>query len=183
MVRLATPSDAGAILKIYTPYIVDTNLTFEITPPSLEEFSQRLAHIAEQYPLLVYQDEAGSILGYAYASRFRERAAYDYTVSVSVYVDGAHHTAGVGTALYERLLALLRRQNYLVCIAIVTLPNKKSVNFHKKFGFTEIGTFPRVGYKLNAWHDVLFLDKHLGEQTQIPKPIIPMARLDVSDLL
>lgn len=153
VIRLATATDSGEILNIYKPFIENTPITFEITVPSVTEFSYRIESIIHQYPYLVYEID-NTVVGYAYASRHRKREAYCYDVDVSLYVLHEYHGSGVAHKLYGCLFKLLDELGYINAYASITVPNEKSIKFHQKFGFTAIGTHHKTGYKLGQWHDV-----------------------------
>jgi len=161
--RPATPADAPALLAIYTPIVRDTAISFEYEPPGIEEFAGRIATISQSYPWLVAESESGEILGYAYASRYRTRAAYDRSVESTVYVAEKARGRGVGRALYARLFALLAEQGIRMVYAIITLPNEGSVGLHDTFGFKTIGVHRNAGFKFGAWHEVVWMDKDLWE--------------------
>jgi len=152
-IRLVTQEDSDAILKIYLPFITDTVVTFEYKVPTLTEFKERMADIQKNYPWLVCEIN-NRITGYAYASRFREREAYKWSVDFSVYVDPEYHGKGIGKALYFALSELLKLQGYYNAYAGVTLPNVKSEGLHESFGFKAVGVYHKVGYKFDRWHDV-----------------------------
>lgn len=161
-IRPATPADAEELLKIYSPFITDTAVSFETEIPSVEDFSERIKNIAKKYPYLVC--EAGDkIVGYAYASPHRPRAAYRYSVDISVYIEPSYHRRGIGKALYTKLFELLRNQNIYTVYAGIALPNDASIGLHKSMGFAEIGIYHKVGYKNKKWHDVIWLEKALRE--------------------
>lgn len=182
MIRLATTRDAKALQKIYAPYVTDTATSFEITPPSVKEMKKRIEITLPYYPFLVYEED-GEIAGYAYASPFRQREAYRYSTSASIYLSPDFHSKGIGSKLYEVLFEILRRQNYLTCLVAITLPNDKSHRLHQKFGFSEVGTHHKVGYKCGKWQDVLWLEKSLSTYPEEPFPIKIMQEVDFSDLL
>lgn len=160
-IRNASEADAEAILKIYAPYITDTVVSFETDLPTLEAFTLRVRGILKEYPYLVCEYE-GMVVGYAYASRHRERAAYRYSVEASVYVAEGFNKKGIGKALYERLFKELELQGFVMVYAGVTPPNEASFRLHKAFGFTEIGTFHNAGYKFDKWCDVTWFEKQLN---------------------
>lgn len=162
IIRSAIPTDARAILDIYEPYITDTSITFETEVPTIDEFMERMDNIQKRYPYLVYEAD-GVIIGYAYASKHRERAAYRYSADVSVYVKPSYHKQGIGKALYTKLFDLLRDQGIYTVYACITVPNDASIELHKSLGFTEVGTFHNAGYKLGKWHDVIWFEKALRE--------------------
>ena len=159
-IKFATPDDAEAILNIYAPYITDTCVSFEIEVPTIQEFAERINKISKVYPYLICEID-GDIVGYAYASRHRERAAYLYSADVSIYINSEYHRQGVGKALYTKLFELLREREIYTAFAAITLPNEGSVGLHKAFGFKEIGIYHNVGYKFGQWLDLLWLEKPL----------------------
>jgi L-amino acid N-acyltransferase YncA len=153
--RLAKTDDAAAIHAIYAPVVQNTAISFEYEVPDTAEIARRMDKVLASRPWLVYRDGA-DVLGYAYASTFRERRAYDWGVEVSVYVHADARGRGVGKELYATLFDVLRAQNYCQVIAGATLPNEQSERLHEAFGFTRVGVFPSVGYKFGKWHDVIF---------------------------
>ena len=159
-IRDATVGDSEAIWDIYAYYVENTAATFEIETPSLSEFAGRVAAIVADYPYFVCEQD-GAVVGYAYASRHREREAYQYDVDVSIYVRNGMGHSGIGTALYEALFDALAERDYYNVYSGITLPNEASVALHHKFGFEDIGVYRKTGFKLGAWHDVLWLDKTL----------------------
>lgn len=173
MIRLATAADAGSIANIYAPIVERTVISFETTPPTDAEMEQRVRAVLAYAPWLVCERQ-GVILGFAYASRHRERAAYLWSVDVSVYVHEDARRQGVGRALYTSLLALLRRQGFFAAHAGIALPNPGSVGLHESLGFRPIGVYPRVGYKLGAWHDVGWWQLVLAPHAAQPRlPLTP----------
>jgi Sortase and related acyltransferases len=170
IIRRATKQDAAAILAIYAPYIEKTIITFEYEIPSVEEFSERITQTLLKYPYLVavYQDE---LVGYAYAGPYKGRAAYDWSVETTVYVQENCSIKGVGTALYQRLEYYLEQQGIYQLMACITEGNQKSVAFHEKFGYQMIGTFKQVGFKFEKWCDVLWMQKTLKPLPTTPEKI------------
>lgn len=161
-VRPVSKMDVADILAIYTPYITDTVITFETEVPTIEEFTERIENIKNEFPYLVCEVD-GRVVGYAYASKHRARSAYKYSVDVSIYVAHNYHHKGLGKALYTNLFELLNKYNYYSAYAGITLPNDKSIGLHKSFGFIEVGTYHNVGYKDGKWLDVIWLEKPLKE--------------------
>jgi len=179
--RLATEADAGAIAAIYAPYVM-TPITFDTEAPTASDFAGRIAELQQTYPFLVAEVD-GKIVGYAYAHRFRERAAYQWGAELSIYLVRDYHRRGAGRALYEALLKILKRQGFRMAYGCVTVPNPASVALHEKLGFRSIGAFRGAGWKGGAWHDVMWFERRLGGGTGAPMPIVPIGELDVSDIL
>ena len=175
--RFATEKDAEEILGIYAPYIEETAITFEYEVPSLPEFSERIADIMKKYPWIIYEEE-GKILGYAYGGPEYTRAAYQWTVETSVYLAKEARGKGIGTALYEKILDILKKQNFCVCYVLINDDNEASIKLHEKLGFKQNGYRKNCGYKFGKWHSVVFFEKQLNEFSVPPKPVIPINELD-----
>jgi len=161
-VRPAVPGDAPAIALIYSPFVEETAVSFEETPPAPAEMLRRIAHAQSQWHWLVAEID-GTVAGYAYGTRHRERAAYRWSVEVSAYVDRRHHRRGVGRALYGALLADLADKGFCTAFAGITIPNDASVGLHTVMGFTPIGVFRSIGWKFGRWHDVAWFQRTLRE--------------------
>lgn len=172
-VRIARTADAAAVAAIYTPYVRDTVISFEYEPPGEAEIAARMAKVQTHLPWLVFE-EGGRILGYAYASPHRERAAYRWSVDAGIYLDGQAHRRGIGRALYTVLIAALKAQGYHRAYGAITLPNTASVGLHEACGFRHIGTYREVGYKFGAWHDVGWWGLDLGSSSA-PEPPAPFS--------
>jgi phosphinothricin acetyltransferase len=168
-IRLAAPDDAAGVQAIYAPVVRDTAISFETEPPTGEEMRQRIIHTLERLPWVICE-ERGVLLGYAYASPHRVRAAYQWSVDVSVYVHAQARRAGVGRALYRSLFTLLTVLGFYQAYAGITLPNPASVGLHESLGFQPIGVYHAVGYKRGAWHDVGWWQLPLRERTASPDP-------------
>ena len=151
--RRATADDAAEIAAIYAPYVRDTIISFETEAPDAAEMTARIERIGSQYPWLTASAD-GRVVGYAYACENRSRLAYRWSVDAAVYLDAPAQRKGIGRALYRRLFALLRAQGYVNAFAGISLPNAASVALHEAMGFTSIGVYRNVGYKLGAWRDV-----------------------------
>ena len=162
LIRPAALADAPDILQIYAPYIQNTVITFETEVPGIEQFTARIEAIKSKYPYLVCEAD-GKMAGYAYAAKHSERAAYKYSVDVSIYVDPNYQHRGIGKALYFNLFEALKSYDYYTAYACITLPNEKSVCLHKTFGFHEVGIWHNVGYKNGSWLDVIWLEKPLKQ--------------------
>ena len=172
-VRVATPADASDIQAIYAPMVLDTVISFELIPPTVDEMAARIAATLPTFPYLVAEVE-DKVVGYAYASQHRAREAYRWSVDVTVYIDPAVHRKGIGRALYQRLLPLLEKQGFHTAYAGLALPNAGSIGIHEALGFTHIGTYPEVGYKHGQWHSVGYWRKPLCAVTP-PIEIIPFS--------
>jgi len=179
-IRTATASDAPAVRAIYGPFVSDSATSFETVVPDVIEMERRIQAQANTHPWLVFERDA-AVLGYAYASPHRARAAYQWSAEVSVYVDPRAHRSGVGRALYTALFDLLRRQHYVNAFAGITLPNPSSVGLHEAMGFIPIGVFRQIGFKFDRWHDVAWLQLRLREDPRpvsSPLPLADVWRMD-----
>jgi L-amino acid N-acyltransferase YncA len=175
LIRDADPDrDAAACVRIYAPAILESATSFEEVLPSVEEFAGRIRKTAGAYPWLVLEDDR-EVVGYAYASQHRARAAYRWAADVSVYVAESHRRAGVGRLLYTELFERLRAQRIRILCAGVTLPNEASVGLHRAMGFEPVGVYKRIGYKMGAWRDVMWLELELEPATDSPpaEPLPP----------
>lgn len=168
-IRLANEADSASILQIYAPFITDTVITFEYEVPSIEEFRKRISSVQKKYPWLVCEIN-GKIVGYAYASPFHERAAYDWSVDFSIYINPEYHGKKIGKALYFALLELLKMQGYYNAYALVTMPNIKSESIHESFGFRSVGICENVGYKFEKWRDVKWFELEIQKHPEVPMP-------------
>lgn len=169
IIRAATIQYAEAILSIYTPYILDTAITFEYTVPPIEEFRERIIETLKKYPYLVAEED-GEIIGYAYAGTFKARAAYSRCVETSIYIKQGQQGKGVGSVLYEKLEDRLRKQGILnvnACITWIDTPNQylthQSPKFHTRKSYEKCAHFHKCGYKFGMWYDVIWMEKMLGE--------------------
>jgi phosphinothricin acetyltransferase len=181
MIRLAQPSDAAGILDIYAPYIRDTSITFETEVPTIADFSKRIKSYLEHWPWLVYE-ENGMIGGYAYASRYRERTAYQWGVECSVYVHDDFHRKGIASDLYAKLFTILKAQGFTTVYAVINLPNDPSVALHESMGFRYFATYEKVGYKLGKWKNVGWWQLQLNEYVNEPIPPFKFSEID-ADLI
>lgn len=154
-IRDVTADDAAQICDIYNHYVHNTAITFEQQPVSVPEMQARIESYASAYAWLVAERD-GQLLGYAYATRWRFRAAYDYTVESTVYVADAARGSGVGRPLYMALLDALRKRSIHAVVGCIALPNPGSVALHEKCGFEKVAQFPQVGRKFDQWIDVGF---------------------------
>ncbi len=173
IIRLAEEADANALLEIYGPFCRNSPITFETSCPTVSEIQRRIRTVSEICPWLVCE-HLGNILGYAYASRHRDREAYRWSVDVAVYLSVSHRGQRIGTALYTALFDLLRIQGFYNVYAGITLPNPASIRLHERFGFERIGIYRNVGYKAGAWHDVGWWGLQLRQAVASPAELIPL---------
>lgn len=171
-IRLARSEDARAIQAIYVPVVTSTSTSFEVTPPTVAEMRQRIEEKLLTHPWVVFETQ-GQVVGSAYASAYRTRAAYQWSVEVSVYLHEGWRGQGIGLALYISLFALLRLQGFFSVYAGITLPNPASVALHERMGMQPVGVYQHVGYKLGAWHDVGWWQGSL--QSHSPTPATPLS--------
>ena len=163
--RLAKIDDAEKLVEIYAPYVKNTNITFEYEVPIIDEFKQRITKIMSKFPYILacIGDE---IVGYTYASTFRERQAYKY------------QGRKIGEILYTKLEAILKLQNITNLVASITYPNPQSIAFHEKFNYKKIAHFTKCGYKQNCWYDMVFMEKMINKHETLAKEIIYLPDLD-----
>ena len=165
----ATLEHAEELLSIYKPYVEHTAVTFEYEVPTLEMFRNRIATTLQKYPYLV-AEENGRLLGYAYAGAFKERAAYQWAVETSIYVDWKHKQMGVGRRLHDALEESLRQRNILnmnACISYIEPEDEylslDSVRFHERMGYVKVAHFHQCGKKFGRWYDMIWMEKLIGE--------------------
>lgn len=170
----ASLDDAPAIAAIYGHYVKEGTATFETEPPSLEEMDARMRLVLDGgYPWLVARDEAGEVLGYAYASRFHPREGYRYACEVSIYVRHDSHGQGLGTALIAALIEQCEARGFRQAIAVIAGTEPASVVLHARAGFRPCGTLQKAGRKHGQWIDVFFMQRELGEGGDTPPPEEP----------
>jgi phosphinothricin acetyltransferase len=175
-IRLARDHDADAIAAIYRPYVEETAVSFEAEPPQREEMVRRITETVTSYPWLVCEI-GGQVTGYAYATRHRVRAAYQWSVDSSVYVAKPYWRHGIARGLYASLFGILTAQGFFNAYAGIALPNPASVALHESVGFRPIGVYQRVGFKLGAWHDVGWWQMVLKAHETAPRSPIDMATI------
>ena len=185
LIRMATEEDAESILKIYAPYVTDTSITFEYEIPTVAEYSRRIKDTLKMYPFIVAVEE-NCIVGYAYASPFKGRAAYDWAVETTVYLKQECRGKGFGKMLYLALEDILKRQNIInlnACIAYTSVEDKHldntSMAFHEHLGYTKVAHFTKCGYKFGTWYDMIWMEKLLGEHPDTPNSIIPITEIQI----
>ena len=172
-IRTASADDAAEILDIYSYYVENTAITFEYDVPSLEEFRERISQTLLRYPYIV-AEKNGVIAGYAYAGVFKDRAAYDYSVEVTVYTHCSCHKQGLGRLLYTELEAMLRQMGITNLYACIGVPvgeadeylDNNSMDFHTHMGYALAGRFHKCGYKFGRWYDMVWLEKLISQHSE-----------------
>jgi len=171
-IRAATADDADAIADIYAPYVSTSAISFEDQPPSADMIRQRMATRDHLYPwLLAVSTDNGEPLGYAYATYFRERPAFRWTVETAVYVSGDLRSQGIGRLLYDALIDTLCAQGFTQAIAVISIPNDASIRLHEAMGFFRSGVYREIGFKQGHWRDIGLWQRELATaQTPPPEP-------------
>ena len=182
-IRAAVPDDAPKLLKIYEPYVTKTAVSFEWDVPGVQEFQTRIQNTLKKYPYLVAELN-GEICGYAYASAFHDRPAGGWNVETSIYVDQNKKGIGIGTALYDKLEKILKRQNILnmnACIACTEIEDEyltnASIRYHEHLGYRMVGWFTNCGYKFHRWYNLAWMEKEIGEHVADQPPVIAFPNL------
>lgn len=173
-IRTATLADAEAITAIYAPIVENTSISFELSPPGVDEMRGRIVKTLPDLPWLVSEDSQGSVNGYVYASKHRERRAYQWSADVTAYVREDSRGTGVGKRLYLALFEELAALGYFQAFAGIALPNAASVALHESVGFEHIGVYRNVGFKLGALHDVGWWPKQIRDLGE-PAGLAPFA--------
>lgn len=169
ILRSIEEEDVAKTLAIYEPFITGTTVTFENEVPSIPEFYERVKLYQKNFPWLVAEDTNGLIAGYAYASKYRDRIAYQWVAETSVYIHPDYKGKGVAQKLYNALLDILRMQGIYRAYAVIGLPHEESVRFHEKMGFKYFATYKNTGYKLGHWRDTGWWELVLREPEENPK--------------
>lgn len=178
-VRLARPEDAPALLSIYAPYVKETAISFETEVPPLAQFARRIADTLQKYPYLTAW-EKGEVIGYAYASAFKSRRAYDHSAEASIYLRQDCRGRGVGRRLYGALEEILRRQNITNLYATIAYPpqqedpflTRDSAFFHSRMGFAEVAHFHACACKFGRWYDMICMEKPLQDHRPSPPAVL-----------
>jgi len=175
-IRIARKDDSPAIAEIYAPIVAHTHISFELEPPTADEMWSRMSKALQHHVGLV-ADDAGRVMGYAYASKHREKPAYKWSTETTIYVRDGGRGKGVGRALYRTLLRILAAQNYRQAYGGIALPNVGSIALHEAAGFRHIGTHPEAGFKLGRWHDLGWWSFQLNEGDGEPAAPLPLQAL------
>lgn len=181
--RIASPKDAKALLDIYAPYVKQTAITFEYEVPSVQEFTKRIQTTLKKYPYLIVESD-DTILGYTYASPFKNRAAYDWAVETTIYIAQGQDGKGLGRLLYTTLERILLAQNILNLNACIAYPavediylTRNSMQFHAHMGYHLVGEFHQCSYKFHRWYNMIWMEKHIAPHLENQPPIIPFPNL------
>ena len=167
-IRDVLPEDAERIQEIYSPYVADTTISFEITVPDKSEMQIRIEKILSNgFPYIVAENENGTVVGYAYADRFGEREAYRYSFTISIYLDMKVQSKGIGQKLYDELEKRMKKMGIVQVVSAITGKNEKSLKFHEKNGFIKIGHFPNIGCKMGEWHDIIWMNKTINSIEEV----------------
>lgn len=177
MIRIATKDDAAGMLDIYIPFILNSGVTQETEVPSVEEFQKRINSNLAERPWLVCEID-NEIAGYAYAGKHRDRKGYQWCTEPSVYISEKYYGFGIANALYSALFDILRIQGYVNAYAVITLPNERSIAFHKRFGFDHLTVYKKIGYKLGQWHDVGWMQYQIEPHKLGPADPIKLPQID-----
>lgn len=179
--RIAVPEDAEQLLQIYSYYVEKTSVTFEWEVPSKSEFERRIENTLKKYPYIVAVSDK-QIIGYAYASPFKTRAAYDWAVETSIYVHKDFRRSGVGRMMLDELERKLAEQNILNVNACIAYPpvedeylTRDSVRFHEKMGYKLVGEFHQCGYKFNRWYNMVWMEKMIGNHVENQPAVVPFS--------
>ncbi|RDS85609.1 GNAT family N-acetyltransferase [Dyella psychrodurans] len=176
MIRIARAEDAAAVHAIYAPAVTDSAITFETELPGAEAMRQRILTRLHHYPWLVWEED-GQVLAYAYATRFRERAAYDWIAETSIYVHADARRRGIARRLYGVLLDVMALQGINQAVGVITMPGEVSVALHESMGFTPAGIWRKAGYKSGRWWDVGVWQKELQAPENPPAPLAAFSSL------
>lgn len=176
-IRKATVADAQGILEIYAPHVVNSACTFESQVPTINEMEERIKKIIAVKPWLICTINE-KVVGYVYASVYRERAAYQWNCECSVYTHTDYSGKGIGFQLYKVLFSILKKQGYRNMYAVISLPNEASVKLHERCGFEYFATYDNVGYKLGEWIKVGWWRLKLNEYDPEPAPPLLFSEVD-----
>ena len=174
--RVAQKTDSITIQKIYQFYVENTTITFDYEVPNVADFERLVEKTLVHYPFFVCEIK-DKVVGYAYAHSYMEKAAYQWSSVLTVYLDKDYTGYGIGQGLYQSLIDSLSLQNFENIYACVTFPNDKSQKLHESFGFKKVGTFKKAGFKNGSWYDINWFEKKVSIYEKEPKTIIPFREL------
>lgn len=185
IIRKATALDAKELLEIYSPYVEETAISFELVTPTIEDFTNRISKISAEYPYLVAVSD-DRIVGYAYASVFHGREAYKHCVETSIYIHKDCRGKGIGRELYNALEIELLKQNVYTLYACITKTDREedsyltnsSILFHERLGYRLTGVHELCGYKFGRWYSVCWMEKRISDLPDNPPKFIPYCEID-----
>ncbi len=184
VIRNAETGDVQRLLEIYSYYVRNTAITFDVEVPETDRFASHMEQIQSRYPFLVMERD-GRIEGYAYAGPFKDRAAYDWSCELTIYLDPDVRKKGLGRMLYERLEKCLARMGILNLYACIGYPQREdayltrnSAEFHAHLGFVLCGSFHSCGYKFGTWYDMVWMEKQIGQHRDNQMQIVPWREAD-----
>jgi len=180
-VRLADIQDSQQILNIYSPSILTASISFETEVPSIQEMQNRIETILQKFPWIVCEVD-GKIAGYAYASKHREREAYQWSCECTIYMHDDFKRKGIGKELYQLLFEILKWQGFRNIYAGITLPNEASITVHEKCGFRHFATYENIGYKFGKWHSVGWWKLQINDYDLKPSPPLKLPELNFQTL-
>lgn len=172
-IRFARQDDISAIYKIYQYYVINTTATFAYEMVDMQEMIHEFQHIEPLYPYLVSEVD-GKVVGYIYVHRYREKAAYQWDVELTIYIHPQYRKQHLGSLMMEAMLRILKMQGFIRVYSCITVPNENSMRLHERFDYHTIATFTKTGYKFGCWHDVVWMEKVLQDIPEAPKPWIPL---------
>lgn len=176
-IRIAAVSDAAAVNEIYGYYIAHSLANFGEQNKTVEERAQEIAELLQMYPFFIAEDEFGRVLGFACAEPYRPKSGYRYTAELTIYLHpDALKGRGIGTALYEKLLASLTAQGFRIALGVLYADNQASLALHRHFGFEQVGFLRRCCYKHGQWADAVILEKVLNPFDDQPEELIPFVQ-------
>lgn len=174
VIRAVREDDFAAIAEIYRPYVTDTAITFEIEPPDPAEMMQRCDAIRVAGAPYLVAEAAGRVVGYAFGRPYNEKAAYAWTLENSIYVDRGAQRVGVGSQLMVRLIEEATARGFRQMVALIAAgAGDASVAFHAAHGFALKGRLDALGFKHGGWHDVIYMQRTLGEGAAMPPGPVP----------
>lgn len=185
-IRAAIPQDSAALLRIYAPYVMETTVTFEFDVPSEREFRGRIEYALDRFVYLVLEEDTedgGVPIGYAYYGAFGERAAYQWSVETSIYLDRSRCGGGLGTVLLEALERCMVAQGITNSQACITSENTGSIEFHRGHGYAPCAEFSNCASKFGRWLSVTWMEKQVAAHVENPSPIYALSADDLQQIL
>ena len=171
-IRDASDGDLKSILSIYSYYVRETAISFDLEIPDIDDLKREMHDIRSRYPYFVAEYD-GTVIGFAYAHRFREKSGFNWDVELTVYLSHNRRGEGIGTLLYGKLIEALKPLGYRNAYVSITGDNEQSLIMHEKFGFRKVCTLGNTAYKMGRWHDLVIMSKQLCPYDDVPSAPIP----------